>query len=103
MLPRKGTLAIGADADKAIWDLSETMVAGDIHEAMDYTPFKGMKVTGWSTTVISRGQIVIRDGKLYAQPGDSNFKHRGRTDLSGLTDTSLPETAPETNFGVENF
>lgn len=103
MLPRKGTLSIGADADIAIWDPSETRIAGEMHDAMDYNPFEGMKITGWPTTVISRGQRVIDEGKLLAKPGYGNFIHRGRTDLSGLTGTSLPETEPQTNFGAEIF
>ena len=103
MLPQKGTLAIGADADIAIWDPSEIRIAGEMHDAMDYNPFEGMKITGWPTTLISRGQQVIHDGRLYAKPGDGNFIHRGRTDLSGFAGTSLPETAPETNFGAEIF
>ena len=103
MLPRKGTLSIGADADIAIWDSSETRIAGEMHDAMDYNPFEGMKITGWPTTVISRGQRVIDEGKLLAKPGYGNFIRRGRTDLSGLTGTSLPETEPHTNFGVGIF
>jgi len=103
MLPRKGTLSIGADADIAIWDPSETRIAGDMHDAMDYNPFEGMKITGWPTTVIGRGQRIIDEGKLLAKPGYGNFIRRGRTDLSGLTGTSLPETEPHTNFGVGIF
>ena len=103
MLPLKGTLSIGADADIAIWDPSETRIAGEMHDAMDYNPFEGMKITGWPTTVISRGQRVIDEGKLLAKPGYGNFIRRGRTDLSGLTGTSLPETESHTNFGVEIF
>ena len=103
MLPRKGTLSIGADADIAIWDPNETRLAGEMHDAMDYNPFEGMEITGWPTTVISRGQRVIDDETLHAKPGDGNFIHRGRTDLSGLTGTSLPETEPKTNFGAEIF
>ena len=103
MLPRKGTLSIGADADIAIWDPSETRIAGEMHDAMDYNPFEGMKITGWPTTVISRGQRVIDEGKLLAKPGYGSFIRRGRTDLSGLTGTSLPETESHTNFGVEIF
>ena len=103
MLPLKGTLSIGADADIAIWDSSKTRIAGEMHDAMDYNPFEGMKITGWPTTVISRGQRVIDEGKLLAKPGYGNFIRRGRTDLSGLTGTSLPETESHTNFGVEIF
>ena len=103
MLPRKGTLAVGADADIAIWDPNETRVAGEMHDAMDYNPFEGLKITGWPKTVLSRGRRIIDDGRLCANPGDGAFIHRGRTDLSGLSGTSLPETEATTNFGVEIF
>jgi dihydropyrimidinase len=101
MLPRKGTLAIGADADVAIWDPEETRVAGAMHDAMDYNPFEGREVTGWPVTVLSRGRRVVDAGELVAKPGDGAFVARGRTDLSGRTGTRLPETDPATNFSAE--
>lgn len=101
MLPRKGTLAIGADADIAIWDPNETRIAGEMHDAMDYNPFEGMEVTGWPVTVLSRGRRVVDHGELLANPGDGAFVARDRTDLSGMTGTRLPETDPATNFGVK--
>ncbi|MBS0122688.1 dihydropyrimidinase [Thetidibacter halocola] len=101
MHPKKGTLAIGADADIAIWDPTETRVAGKMHDAMDYNPFDGMEITGWPVTVLTRGRRVIDRGELVAKPGDGAFVARGRTDLTGLTGTRLPETDPATNFGAE--
>ncbi|MFA8384215.1 MAG: dihydropyrimidinase [Pelagibaca sp.] len=101
MHPTKGTLAIGADADIAIWDPTETRIAGEMHDAMDYNPFEGMEVTGWPVTVLTRGRRVVDNGALIAKPGDGVFVKRGRTDLSGLTGTRLPETDPATNFGAE--
>ncbi|MGI3212829.1 dihydropyrimidinase [Roseovarius tibetensis] len=101
MLPRKGTLAVGADADIAIWDPSEMRIAGAMHDAMDYNPFEGMEVTGWPVTVLSRGRRVVDDGELLAKPGDGRFVARGCSDLSGQSGTRLPETDPATNFGAQ--
>ena len=43
---------------------------------MDYTPFEGMEITGWPTTVIRRGEVIIADGELGAEPGDGEFIER---------------------------
>ena len=75
--------------------------AGDMHDAMDYNPFAGMELTGWPVTVLSRGRRVVDRGELIAKPGDGTFVVRGRSDLSGLTGTRLPETDPATNFHAE--
>jgi dihydropyrimidinase len=40
---------------------------------MDYTPYEGRSVTGWPTTVISRGEIVVEDGELRAPPGRGKY------------------------------
>jgi dihydropyrimidinase len=60
-----------------------------------------MEVTGWPITVLSRGRRIVEQGELVAKPGDGAFVKRGRSDLSGLTGTRLPETDPATNFGAE--
>ncbi|MDG2407173.1 MAG: dihydropyrimidinase, partial [Paracoccaceae bacterium] len=100
MLPHKGTLAIGADADITIWDPNETRVVGPMHDRMDYNPFEGMEVTGWPVTVLSRGRRIIENDELLACPGDGKFVVRGKTDLTGLTGTQLAETNPVSNFGA---
>jgi dihydropyrimidinase len=64
--PRKGTIAVGADADIAIWDperkvtISQTL----LHHGSDYTPYEGLEVTGWPVTTIVRGKTIVRDGTL---------------------------------------
>lgn len=100
MHPFKGTMAIGADADIAIWDPNLTKVAGETHDYVNYNPFAGMEITGWPVTVLTRGQKIVENDKLIANPGDGVFVKRGRTDLSGLTGTHLPETDPTYNFGA---
>lgn len=75
---RKGTIAIGADADIAIWDPNRevTIDIGRLHDRMDYTPYQGMQVRGWPVTVLSRGEIVCADDKLLATPGRGQFLKR---------------------------
>ncbi|MCR8723391.1 dihydropyrimidinase [Frigidibacter sp. SLM-1] len=103
MHPQKGTIAIGADADIAIWDPEETRtvtVEGQ-HDNMDYTPFEGRQVTGWPVTVLSRGETVIDGGELVAEPGRGRFVARARPDFTGYPGTRTPELDPAWNFGAE--
>ena len=67
LYPRKGTIAIGADADLVIWDRFEpgqerAIRNADLHHAVDYTPYEGMRVKGWPAITLSRGEVVW-DGK----------------------------------------
>jgi dihydropyrimidinase len=73
--PRKGTIAVGADADLAIWnpDRKVTLRNADLHHNVDYTPYEGRVVTGWPEIVISRGEVIVRDGQLHAVPGRGRF------------------------------
>lgn len=68
MYPQKGTIAIGSDADIAIWDpkARRTIRHADLHDAADYTPYEGLEVTGWPETVILRGTPVVEAGQLAA-------------------------------------
>lgn len=74
---RKGTLLPGADADIAIWqtDVTKTITSQTLHMATDYTPYEGRQVTGWPTTVLVGGRIVIDNGDLVdAQPRGRHLK-----------------------------
>lgn len=75
LMPRKGTIAIGADADIAIWDPKRqvTITNDMLHHNVDYTPYEGRVVTGWPQIVLSRGEVIIRDGKLLATKGRGRF------------------------------
>jgi dihydropyrimidinase len=66
LYPQKGTIAPGSDADLVILDADESrpITVQDLHMQTDYTPYEGRNVTGWPSTVISRGRLVLDDGKL---------------------------------------
>jgi dihydropyrimidinase/allantoinase len=70
LYPRKGTIAPGSDADLAVIDpQAEITVAPEVlQSAQDFTPFAGMKVRGWPTHTIQRGQVVYANGKLVGKP-----------------------------------
>lgn len=73
--PKKGTIAIGADADIAIWDPDRevTIAQSMLHDAMDYTPYEGRTVKGWPVITISRGAVVWRDGEVLGKPGQGRY------------------------------
>ena len=79
LAPRKGTIAVGADADLAIWepDKRVTLAAAMMKDNVGYTPYEGMTLTGWPTTVISRGRIAVEDGELKVARGSGEFIPRG--------------------------
>jgi dihydropyrimidinase len=75
LYPRKGTIAVGSDADICIWDSTteRTITQSELHDAMDYTPYEGMKMRGWPVVVLSRGEVVSRDGKPVGRLGRGEF------------------------------
>jgi dihydropyrimidinase len=74
----KGTIAVGQDADIALWDPQRqtTITAAAIHDNVGYTPYEGRSITGWPITVFSRGRAVVRDGTLLAERGSGRFVAR---------------------------
>ena len=77
--PRKGTIAVGSDADLAIWDPERavTLTASMMKDNVGYTPYEGRTVKGWPETVISRGRVIVADGTLHAARGSGQFIPRG--------------------------
>jgi dihydropyrimidinase len=75
LYPRKGTIAVGADADLAIWDpLKEVRISqAMLHDAMDYTPYEGRTVTGWPTLTLVRGEPVCENGQFVGTRGKGRF------------------------------
>ena len=78
MYPRKGTIAIGADADICILDPKKkhTLSAKTHHMRTDYSAYEGREVTGKVETVLLRGKVAIENGKCLLEPGYGNFVKR---------------------------
>ncbi len=75
---RKGSIAVGQDADIAIWDpeLQTTIRSADLHDNVGYTPYEGRTIRGWPETVINRGRVVVADRKLMVERGSGMFMSR---------------------------
>jgi dihydropyrimidinase len=75
LAPRKGTLAVGADADVVVFDPGRqvTLSYETLHQNVDYTPYKGWEVQGYPVTVLSRGEVIVRDGAFVGRAGRGRF------------------------------
>jgi dihydropyrimidinase len=80
LYPRKGVIAVGSDADFAIWDPHKPVTIRNemLHHAVDHTPYEGMQVQGWPVMTISRGEIVYADGEVNSTAGRGRFLRRER-------------------------
>ncbi|MDX1522690.1 MAG: amidohydrolase family protein, partial [Anaerolineae bacterium] len=78
LYPRKGTIAIGADADIVLWDpqKTHTISAETHHMNTDYNVYEGMSVTGWPVRVLLRGRSIVIGDQWHGSAGSGNFLHR---------------------------
>ena len=79
LFPKKGTIAVGSDADIVIFDPNEEMTisAKTHHMRVDYSAYEGFKVRGVTKTVLSRGKVIIEEGQYVGKEGDGQFVKRG--------------------------
>jgi len=78
LYPRKGTIAIGSDADLVLFDDNrrETVRQATLHSRAGYEPCEGMEVVGWPVATFSRGELIARDGGIVARPGRGQLLRR---------------------------
>jgi dihydropyrimidinase len=78
LYPRKGTIAVGSDADIVIWDpnVEHIISAKTHHMRVDYSMFEGFTVKGNGETVLSRGEIVVQKEKWLGKTGGGRFLKR---------------------------
>ncbi len=77
-LARKGRIEPGCDADLVLWDpqARRTLSPPTLHENVDWTPFEGLHVQGVPETVLSRGRVVVAEGRCQAEPGHGLYQER---------------------------
>ncbi|HLZ43086.1 MAG TPA: dihydropyrimidinase [Candidatus Sulfotelmatobacter sp.] len=78
LYPRKGTIAVGSDADLVVFDpqRKHTISAKTHHMRVDYSMFEGIQVTGMPDAVLSRGKIVVQGEKFMGRAGQGEFLRR---------------------------
>jgi dihydropyrimidinase len=81
LYPRKGTIAVGSDADLLVLDpqLRRTIDGSSMQSRAGYSAYDGREVCGWPRFTISRGDVVLEDGQVLAKPGRGRWLRRGRT------------------------
>jgi dihydropyrimidinase len=80
LYPRKGTIAVGSDADLVLFDPSRTLTIGDwrLYSRAGYDPFEGLQVSGVPVLTLSRGEVVAREGQVLGRPGRGEHLLRKR-------------------------
>jgi dihydropyrimidinase len=78
LAPKKGAIAIGADADLVLWDPeARTRITHETtHDRSGYSAYAGREIQGWLTHVVRRGEVIVEDGTLRARPGSGRFLPR---------------------------
>jgi dihydropyrimidinase len=83
LYPRKGSVAIGADADLVVWDPEKrlTLDLENLHMRVDYAAYPGKTVIGAPRTVLSRGEVIVDGDRFLGRAGRGQFVKRGRFNL----------------------
>ena len=103
--PKKGTIAIGMDADVAVWDPKKKTKLTDegVHDRTGYTPYVGRTITGWPVSTIRRGEVLVEGGKLLAKAGSGKFLPRAAGPAAKPLGRLSSEFDEKHNFGAKLY
>ncbi|RWR26120.1 dihydropyrimidinase [Sinirhodobacter populi] len=90
LYPRKGTIAVGSDADIVIWDPDRevSLTHAMLRDGADYTPYEGRELRGWPVMTIVRGRKVAQDGEIIAPKGHGVYLERNRSPFASRAERS---------------
>lgn len=98
-VPGKGTIAEGFDADLVIFDPAEerTVDGGRLHMGTDFSPFEGVRLTGWPAIVVSAGRVVVDAGSFHDPGPVGRFVARNGFREHTAAQAATPATIPATS------
>jgi dihydropyrimidinase len=102
-LPKKGSIAIGNDADIAIWDPGRKVTLTDemMHDLTGFSPFSGRTVTGWPEKVLLRGRVLVDGDRFTSKPGEGRLMQREGGKAATPSGRLAAEMDPAKNFGAK--
>jgi dihydropyrimidinase len=94
LYPRKGTIAVGSDADLVVWETQHPRIirGAEMHSRAGHTVYEGRELAAWPCTTIRRGEIVFEDGRVVGKAGSGQVLARGKTEAPTWESPS-PEVA----------
>ena len=103
LFPRKGTIAVGSDADVVLWDpnLTRTVRSEDMFSRTGFSIYEGRAITGWPTMTFLRGRRVYASGEILGSPGCGRLIPRSSTgDGTAPKETRRPRAALVTTYDI---
>jgi len=101
-LPNKGSIAVGNDADIAIWNPARVVTLSDamMQDRAGFTPYAGRTVTGWPDTVLLRGRVLVDGEACHGRPGEGRLMLRDGGEAARPAGRRVAEMDAARNFGA---